>query len=134
MEILGIGPFEFIVILMIVLIVLGPGDMVKTGRTIGRFLNKIVRSEWWKGIQKVSQEARHLPTILMREANLEDVNRELNDVPSMLGNNLQAKQMPEDFWGWRANPVEKTELQKASQAKPGSAPSQENSNQLPPDG
>ena len=40
MEILGIGPLELIFILLIALIVLGPGDMVKTGRTIGRFLIK----------------------------------------------------------------------------------------------
>jgi Sec-independent protein translocase protein TatA len=40
MEILGIGPLELVFILLIAVIVLGPGDVVKTRRTIGRFLIK----------------------------------------------------------------------------------------------
>jgi len=79
MEILGIGPLEFFFILLIALIVLGPSDMVKTGRMIGRFLNKLVRSPTWKTIQKATQEIKQLPTTLMREANLEEA---IKDIPS----------------------------------------------------
>jgi len=79
MEILGIGPLELLFILLIALIVLGPSDMVKTGRMIGRFLNKLVRSPTWKTIQKATQEIKQLPTTLMREANLEEA---IKDIPS----------------------------------------------------
>lgn len=79
MEILGIGPLEFFFILLIALIVLGPSDMVKTGRMIGRFLNKLVRSPTWKTIQKATQEIKQLPTTLMREANLEEA---IKDIPT----------------------------------------------------
>jgi Sec-independent protein translocase protein TatA len=36
MDFLGVGPLELLFILLIALIVLGPNDMVKTGRTLGK--------------------------------------------------------------------------------------------------
>lgn len=71
MEILGIGPSELAFIILIAIIILGPRDMQKAGKTIGRWLNKLIRSEGWQIFQKTSSEMRNLPTRLMREANLE---------------------------------------------------------------
>ena len=71
MEILGVGWQEFIFILIIALIVLGPRDMQKAGRTIGRWLNQLIQSDSWKVFQKTSSELRNLPRNLMREANME---------------------------------------------------------------
>jgi sec-independent protein translocase protein TatB len=71
MEIFGIGLQELLFILIIALIVLGPKDMQKAGRTIGRWLNQLVRSDGWKVFQKTSAELRNLPRNLMREANME---------------------------------------------------------------
>ena len=71
MEILGIGPSELIFIIVIALIVLGPKDMQKAGKSIGQYLNKLVRSDGWKAFQQTSRELRNLPTNLMREANID---------------------------------------------------------------
>ena len=71
MEILGIGWQELIFIVMIAIIVLGPKDMQKAGRTIGRWLNQLIQSDSWKVFQKTSSELRNLPRNLMREANME---------------------------------------------------------------
>ena len=71
MEILGIGPSELLFIIIIALIVLGPRDMQKAGKTVGRWLNSLVRSDGWKAFQQTSREIRSLPTRLMREANME---------------------------------------------------------------
>jgi sec-independent protein translocase protein TatB len=71
MEILGIGWQELLFIVVIALIVLGPKDMQKAGRTIGRWLNQLVQSDSWKVFQKTSSELRNLPRNLMREANME---------------------------------------------------------------
>jgi sec-independent protein translocase protein TatB len=71
MEILGIGPSELVFIIIIALIVLGPKDMQKAGKTVGRWLNDLVRSDGWKAFQQTSKEIRSLPTKLMREANME---------------------------------------------------------------
>jgi Sec-independent protein translocase protein TatA len=71
MEILGVGPSELIFIILIAIIILGPKDMQKTGRMIGRFLNQLVKSDGWKIFQQTSSEIRNLPRNLMRDANME---------------------------------------------------------------
>lgn len=73
MEILGIGPSELIFIVIIALIVLGPKDMQKTGRAIGKWLRRIVTSDGWKVFQQTSREIQTLPNRLMREAQLEEL-------------------------------------------------------------
>ena len=81
MEILGIGAPELIFILLIAIIVLGPKDMQKAGRTIGRWLNQFIRSDGWKVFQRTSAELRNLPRNLMREANMEmaEMDKELRN-------------------------------------------------------
>jgi sec-independent protein translocase protein TatB len=84
MEFLGVGPLELLFIFLIALIVLGPRDIVKTGRTMGRFLNKVVTSPTWQTIRQTSREMRTLPTRLMREAGVEeelkDINRDVQEL------------------------------------------------------
>ena len=79
MEILGVGWQELIFIVIIALIVLGPRDMQKAGKTIGRWLNQLVNSDTWKIFQQTSGELRNLPRNLMKEANMEmrETEREL---------------------------------------------------------
>jgi sec-independent protein translocase protein TatB len=72
MEIFGIGPQELFFIVLIAIIVLGPKDMQKAGKTVGRWLNQVMRSDGWRAFQRASREIRNLPTNLMREANLEE--------------------------------------------------------------
>jgi sec-independent protein translocase protein TatB len=71
MEFLGVGPSELIFIFLIAIIILGPKDMQKAGKTIGKWMRDIVTSDGWKIFQQTSREIRTLPTRLMREANEE---------------------------------------------------------------
>src|SRR5215216_5109020 len=82
MEILGIGAPELMFIIIIAIIVLGPKDMQKAGKTIGRWLNQLVRSDSWKVFQRTSTELRNLPRNLMREANMEvaEIEKDLRNV------------------------------------------------------
>jgi len=80
MEILGIGPLELLFIGIIALLLLGPKDMLKTGRTIGAFLRKIVSSEGWFAFRKSVRELRNLPYSMMREAGMEDVIEDVRDI------------------------------------------------------
>jgi sec-independent protein translocase protein TatB len=86
MEILGIGPMEMLLILVIALIVMGPNDMVKTGRTVGRFLRTVVKSPVWQAIQQTSRDLRYLPNKLMREAGMEEEVEQLKEI----GKNVNA--------------------------------------------
>jgi Sec-independent protein translocase protein TatA len=73
MEILGVGPLEFLVIIMIALIIFSPKDLAKGGKEIGRWINRLYRSDAWKSMRQVSQEMQNLPSRLAREAQLEDL-------------------------------------------------------------
>jgi Sec-independent protein translocase protein TatA len=105
MEILGIGPLELFFILLIALIILGPGDMVKAGKTLGRFLRKIITSPEWRTIQKASRELRYLPNRLMREANLEDLSKDFADINKIGGQiSNEIKKMENDLSSWTTPP------------------------------
>ncbi|MFN8413020.1 MAG: twin-arginine translocase TatA/TatE family subunit [Anaerolineales bacterium] len=84
MEILGVGPQELIFIVVIALIILGPKDMQKAGKTIGKWMRDIVTSDGWKIFQQTSRELRNLPTKLMRDAN-EELNQINNEINSATG-------------------------------------------------
>jgi Sec-independent protein translocase protein TatA len=71
MEILGIGASELAFIILIAIIVMGPGQMKQAGRTIGHWLNRMSRSEVWKLVRDTSNELSNLPRKWMREANME---------------------------------------------------------------
>jgi Sec-independent protein translocase protein TatA len=106
MEILGIGPLELLFILLIALIILGPGDMVKAGRTLGRMLRKVVTSPEWRTVQKASRELRYLPNRLMREASLEDLSKDLTDINKIGGQiSKEVKQLETDLSSWTTPPV-----------------------------
>ncbi len=84
MEVLGIGPSELLFIIIIALIVLGPKDMQKAGRTVGRWLRQIVTSDGWKLFQQTSREIQTLPNRLMREAALEELKEVQKDLKQPL--------------------------------------------------
>lgn len=109
MDILGIGPLELILILIIAFIVLGPADMVKAGRTIGKFLRKIVTSPTWRAVTQTSNEIRRIPTKLIREAGLEENLSSLQNIQrENLGLNQAMDEWKKDISSW-TTPPEKLE-------------------------
>lgn len=83
MNIFGIGPFEIVLILLVAFIFLGPRDMAKTGRTIGRFLRKIVMSSEWRAIRQVAHEIQTTPNRLIREAGIEEMEQMRQELKSL---------------------------------------------------
>jgi sec-independent protein translocase protein TatB len=105
MEILGIGPLELLFILIIALIILGPKDMVKAGRTMGRFMRRIITSPEWRTVQKASRELRYLPNRLMREAEIEDLSKDFSDINKIGGEiHAEVKQVEHDLSSWTTPP------------------------------
>ncbi len=125
MDILGIGPLELLFVLLIALIVLGPKDMVKAGRTLGRFMRSIVTSPNWRTIQQASHEIRNLPTRLMREAGMEEAQKNLSNqtigtnmgLDSINRNLKSINQDIEDISDW-TTPSGPEEQEKASEDDP----------------
>jgi sec-independent protein translocase protein TatB len=92
MEFLGVGPSELLFIIIIALIVLGPKDMQKAGRTIGKWMRKIITSDGWKLFQQTSREIQTLPNRLMREAQLDELKDLQKDLKKPLDVNSIAPQ------------------------------------------
>ena len=117
MEFLGIGPTELLFIIIIALIVLGPKDMQKAGRTIGKWMRKVITSDGWKFFQQTSREIQTLPNRLMREAALD----ELKDIQKDLKQPLEGIQRASQ----PASPVT-TQSTPPDKPDPSSSPETEN--------
>lgn len=72
MSFLGIGPMELIFIIIIMILVLGPKNMIITAQKLGVTLRKIVKSPMWATVMDTSREIRDIPTRLIREAGIEE--------------------------------------------------------------
>jgi Sec-independent protein translocase protein TatA len=110
MDLFGIGPLELMFVLVIALIIFGPNDMVKAGKTAGRFLRKIVTSEGWQTFQQTTKEMRTLPNKLIRDAGLEEFEQEFKRLrpSSLLDNQIAPIRKPLqdglDAWVQPADP------------------------------
>ena len=86
MKILNLGISEIILIVILALIILGPGNMVKTARDIGAFIRKVTKSPYWQEVWATRRELNELPKILAKEADLDgtlkDLERETKDLHS----------------------------------------------------
>ena len=78
MNIFDVGGWELGFIIVLAIILVGPKHMAETGTTIGRWLNKFVKSDVWIALKEVWNAVAHAPTQMMRDANLEDLRKELN--------------------------------------------------------
>ncbi|MGD0174454.1 MAG: hypothetical protein ABSC61_08490, partial [Anaerolineales bacterium] len=61
MEFLGIGPLELLLIIILALIVFSPKDIAGGGKAVGRWINRLYRSDTYRSMKQVSQELQDLP-------------------------------------------------------------------------
>lgn len=74
---LGIGPLELLALLVLVLILFNPRDIANGAKNVGRFINRVTRSNNFKLIQQTSREIQeeNLPARLAQEAELDDLKK-----------------------------------------------------------
>ena len=65
--------------MLLALVILGPRDMQKIGKSIGVALNKLVKSDTWKTVRQASEKMKTLPNDLMREAELDELRKTFKD-------------------------------------------------------
>ncbi|GEM_PF-851107 len=80
MEIFNIGPLEFLFILALALIILGPGEIIELTRKTAVTVRRIIKSQQWQEFWSTTQEIRDLPRNVMRETGLEESVKDLNRV------------------------------------------------------
>ena len=79
MEILNVGPLELMLIIILALVVLGPEGVVRGARSVGRFINKVIRSPVWRDVAATSRDIRDLPTQILHETGLDETSKELQE-------------------------------------------------------
>ena len=119
MEFLGIGPLELLFIILLALIILGPKDMEKTGKSIGRGLTKLVKSDTWKTVRQASEKVKSLPTELMREAGMEEMKQSIDAGVIQPAQNA-----------WKSLDTLASEVSVAGSVDPEKAPAEESSGDL----
>ncbi len=98
MDFFGIGLQEIFFIVIILLLVFGPRDLARHSREFGRWLNRLVRSDQYRAIQTTARELRGLPERLMREAQLEDLQKLPDEVSGAARSIRQETQAALDAW------------------------------------
>jgi Sec-independent protein translocase protein TatA len=122
MEFLGIGPLELLFIIVIIIVVIGPKDIQRTMRGLGRGLNALYKSDGWRAFTEVSRELRGLPNRLVREAELEELeqaSKEINQAIAATTPNLSAWTTPTD--GKQTSPPGAAQPAPAKAAPPAAA-------------
>ena len=122
MDFLGVGAWELVFIVLIAIIVIGPRDIGKTARSVGRFLNRLYKSEEWKAITQASRQLRGLPNRLAREAQLEEIQRTLDETDPDAGQGARPAEDGLEAW----KPVSRRTPQEVSE--PSTAPADSQSN------
>ncbi|MFN2303634.1 MAG: hypothetical protein ACK2TV_07865 [Anaerolineales bacterium] len=84
MKVFNVGGLEFVFILLIALIVLGPKKAVKAAGDVGIWIRKLMSSQFWKDLLATSREIQDLPKKLMDEAEIQktlaEIDRSTNDI------------------------------------------------------
>ena len=100
MDFLGVGPMELFFVVILALIILGPKDMQKAGRSMGRWMNNLVKSDTWKLVRQASNKIKYLPNELMREAGLEDIKKTTQEINKEIGKEI-SQELADPLQAWK---------------------------------
>lgn len=103
MDFLGIGPLELFFVLIIALVIFGPNDIVKAGKSVGSFMRKVITSDGWKAFQQARKGMSDLPTTLMREAGIEE--EDLRQISGMTSLENATKDLENSISPWTTPPL-----------------------------
>lgn len=86
MNILGIGIPELLVIFVVALIVLGPGNMIKTARQMSTAIKKLLSSDLWRSMVSSTKEIRNIQDQIIKETGLPESLQSLRQSTRVLTN------------------------------------------------
>jgi len=91
MKFLNIGVLEFVFILLLALIVLGPKKAIEAAGEVGRWIKGLTHSEFWRDIVSASKEIKDLPKKMMDEAELQKTVNELDRSTSEINQSFRRR-------------------------------------------
>jgi Sec-independent protein translocase protein TatA len=100
MKFLNIGTLEFLFILLLALIVLGPRKAVKIAGELGRWFKDLLQSQFWQDLQKTTKEIQDLPKKMMDEAEIQKTMDELDRSTAAVRRGIGRENMAKDKEQW----------------------------------
>lgn len=87
MNVLGVGPLEIVLVLILALLVLGPEGMINGGRQAGKLLRKLYASDFWKTVRGSRNMMDRVVSEMGMDQDVEDIRSQLReiDLPRMEG-------------------------------------------------
>jgi len=80
----GVGLPELVIVALLGFVVIGPERSRGLALNLGRTMSKVMRSPWFSEFQQITNALRNLPTTLVRMAELEeaqaDIQRTISDI------------------------------------------------------
>lgn len=104
MRVCGLGGPELVILALLLFVVFGPERTQQVALAAGRFLRRLMQSEWWGDFTRLTREMRDLPNTLVRLAELEETQAELEkslaDLQGEIDFNLRGEDdVTTDPWG-----------------------------------
>ncbi|NSW51570.1 MAG: twin-arginine translocase TatA/TatE family subunit [Anaerolineae bacterium] len=84
MKLFNFGIPEVILILVVMIIFLGPEQIVDLAGRLGRTIRRITHSEIWTSIWQTSRDIRNIPKTLVDETGLEESMKDIQDTANTL--------------------------------------------------
>lgn len=106
MKIFNIGALEFLFILLIAFIVLGPKKAVKFAGDLGRWLRNLTKSPAWREFKAVSKDINDIPKKIMRDADMQKTLEELDRTAYGIDHALNNTEFHDDDKTQESEPME----------------------------
>lgn len=78
MQLFNIGALEFLFILLLALIILGPEKAIKTAGDLARWVRDLTKTSFWRDLVSTSREIQNLPKTLLNDSELQSTYNDLN--------------------------------------------------------
>ncbi len=119
---LGIGPLELILVFVLLLLLFGPRDLAQKARDLGRWINRVRRSENFQVIQQASQEIRKIPERIVQEAELDEVQKDLQAIRDETARDVSQIKQDARNTGLPSNPLAAWTQDLSASSDPAPAP------------
>jgi Sec-independent protein translocase protein TatA len=88
MEIFNVGILEFLFLLLLAFLVLGPKKTVELAGEVGRWLKEFVKSPFWQDIVRTSQDIKEMPRKLMDDAEIKKTIEEIESATRVVNEQI----------------------------------------------
>jgi Sec-independent protein translocase protein TatA len=83
MNILGIGPLELVMMLIVFLLVFKPSDLIVMGRKLGKFIYSVKNSDYWNTFREFEKSISQAGQSIMRDSSLDEMKQKIDVMPDL---------------------------------------------------